>query len=121
MFTLTVYLVQHAVIAEMMQNAPPGMPNVFLLDIPGRAAPGAHGSVEAAEGRRDRARDSGSGGGAAHRRERRADREFGLAGFRPALPAHPLGDHAVAVKPAETEILSGAWWNAGAAEPQVCA
>jgi putative ABC transport system permease protein len=33
MFTLTVYLVQRGVIAEMSSNAPPGMPNVFLIDI----------------------------------------------------------------------------------------
>ena len=33
MFTLTVYLVQHGVILEMKKTAPPGMPNVFLIDI----------------------------------------------------------------------------------------
>lgn len=33
MFTLTVYLVEHGVIAQMNRNAPPGMPNVFLIDI----------------------------------------------------------------------------------------
>jgi putative ABC transport system permease protein len=33
MFTLTVYLVQRGVITEMSRNAPPGMPNVFLIDI----------------------------------------------------------------------------------------
>jgi putative ABC transport system permease protein len=33
MFTLTVYLVQRGVIADMNSNAPPGMPNVFLIDI----------------------------------------------------------------------------------------
>src|SRR5271155_4872351 len=33
MFTLTVYLVQHGVLAEMIKTAPPGMPNVFLIDI----------------------------------------------------------------------------------------
>ncbi len=33
MFTLTVYLVQHGVIAEMSRTSPPGMPNVFLIDI----------------------------------------------------------------------------------------
>jgi len=33
MFTLTVYLVQRGVIKEMSRNAPPGMPNVFLIDI----------------------------------------------------------------------------------------
>ncbi len=33
MFTLTVYLVQRGMLAEMMKSAPPGMPNVFLLDM----------------------------------------------------------------------------------------
>jgi putative ABC transport system permease protein len=34
MFTLTVYLVQRGVIQQMHRTAPPGMPNIFLLDIP---------------------------------------------------------------------------------------
>ena len=33
MFTLTVYLVERGVIAQMKRTAPPGMPNVFLIDI----------------------------------------------------------------------------------------
>ena len=33
MFTLTVYLVQRGLLAELVKSAPPGMPNVFLLDI----------------------------------------------------------------------------------------
>ena len=33
MFTLTVYLVQRGVIVQMHRTAPPGMPNIFLLDI----------------------------------------------------------------------------------------
>ena len=33
MFTLTIYLVQHGMIAEMNRTSPPGMPNVFLIDI----------------------------------------------------------------------------------------
>ncbi len=33
MFTLTVYLVERGVIAQMNKTAPPGMPNVFLIDI----------------------------------------------------------------------------------------
>jgi putative ABC transport system permease protein len=33
MFTLTVYLVERGVIAQMNRTAPPGMPNVFLIDI----------------------------------------------------------------------------------------
>ena len=33
MFTLTVFLVERGMMAEMIKSAPPGMPNVFLLDI----------------------------------------------------------------------------------------
>jgi putative ABC transport system permease protein len=33
MFTLSVYLVERGVIAQMNRTAPPGMPNVFLIDI----------------------------------------------------------------------------------------
>lgn len=33
MFTLTVYLVQHGMLAEMNRSSPPGMPNVFLIDV----------------------------------------------------------------------------------------
>src|SRR5262249_27696562 len=34
MFTLTVFLVQTALVEQIRGSAPPGMPNVFLLDIP---------------------------------------------------------------------------------------
>ncbi|MDX2182139.1 MAG: FtsX-like permease family protein [Bryobacteraceae bacterium] len=33
MFTVTIYLVQRSMLQEMAASAPPGMPNVFLLDI----------------------------------------------------------------------------------------
>jgi putative ABC transport system permease protein len=33
MFTLTVYLVQHSLVAEIVQSAPPNEPNVFLIGI----------------------------------------------------------------------------------------
>ncbi len=33
MFTLTIYLVQHSLLTEIAESAPPGMPNVFLIDI----------------------------------------------------------------------------------------
>ncbi len=56
MFTLTVYLVQHSVIQQMMASAPPGMPNVFLINITEKErapleeflkkAPGVEGSPE---------------------------------------------------------------------------
>ncbi len=33
MFTLTVYLVQHTILSQLIEGAPPGMSNVFLLNI----------------------------------------------------------------------------------------
>ena len=33
MFTLTVYLVQHSLVADIVETAPPGMPNVFMIGI----------------------------------------------------------------------------------------
>jgi putative ABC transport system permease protein len=40
MFTLTVYLVQHSLVAEIIETAPPGMPNVFMIGItPEQVAP----------------------------------------------------------------------------------
>ena len=55
MFTLTVFLVQDALVRQIRGSAPPGMPNVFLLDIPGTAAAGALGSDPGAA-RRERPR-----------------------------------------------------------------
>jgi putative ABC transport system permease protein len=33
MFSLTIYLVQHSMLADIARSAPPGMPNVFLIGI----------------------------------------------------------------------------------------
>src|SRR5262249_61660714 len=35
MFTMAVFLVQRALVRQIRNSAPPGMANVFLLDIPG--------------------------------------------------------------------------------------
>ena len=41
MFTLTVYLVQRGLVSEMSKSAPPGLPNVYLIDI----TPAQHDAV----------------------------------------------------------------------------
>ena len=33
MFTLSVYLIQHSLIDEIIQTAPPGVPNVYLVGV----------------------------------------------------------------------------------------
>src|SRR5262249_18718815 len=56
MFSLTIYLVQHSMLADIARSAPPGMPNVFMVGITEaqkdgvrtllRAQPGVQGEPE---------------------------------------------------------------------------
>jgi putative ABC transport system permease protein len=50
MFTLTVYLVQRGLLTELVKSAPPGMPNVFLLDITPRIKEGVTAVASAQKG-----------------------------------------------------------------------
>lgn len=122
MFTLTVYLVQHSMIEEMMQNAPPGMPNVFLLDIPGPQRPALADLLKRQKGIEAPP-------------EVMASVAVRLASVN-GVPVEKLGLQewgrrflrtrsvtTMPARPRETEILSGAWWDPKhpPAEPQVCA
>jgi putative ABC transport system permease protein len=120
MFTLTVYLVQHAVLADLRQNAPPGMANVFMLDIPGaqrqaltdllkrqkgiETAPEIVSSVSV--------RLTSVNGVPV---EKMGLQEWGRRFLRTrSVTSAPA-------RPREMEILSGSWWNGHPAVPQVCA
>jgi len=120
MFTLTVFLVQQALVNQIRGSAPRGMPNVFLLDIPGpqrqavadliQAQPGVTSAPEVA---------------------------FSVAAKIVSIDGAPIDQFAVgdagrrflrtrsvtemAAKPPETDILKGSWWKAGDPTPQVCA
>src|SRR5450432_2107473 len=120
MFTLTVFLVQQALVDQIRGSAPPGMPNVFLLDIPGpqrqavsdliRTQPGVSSAPDVA---------------------------FSVAARIVAIDGTPIEQVAVgevgrrflrtrsvtemADKPPETVILSGQWWTPEAREPLTCA
>jgi putative ABC transport system permease protein len=120
MFTLTVYLVQHDVIAEMMQNAPPGMPNVFMLDIPGAQRQALTALVKRQKGVQTAPEILSS---VAVRLttvngvpvEKLGLQEFGRRFLRTrSVTSAP-------VRPTETRIISGAWWEGHPAVPQVCA
>jgi putative ABC transport system permease protein len=120
MFTLTVYLVQHAVLGEMMQNAPPGMPNVFMLDIPGAQRQALTDLLKRQKGIENAPEILSS---VAVRLtsvngvpvEKLGLQEWGRRFLRTrSVTSAP-------VRPRETEILSGAWWDGRPAVPQVCA
>ena len=120
MFTLTVFLVQRGMMAEMFKTAPPGMPNVFLLDITAKerdplvdllhaqhgieGAPDVIGTVAAkivsVNGTPVEKLDLKAWG-------RRFQRSRGVT--------------AAAEKPSHVDILQGAWWDPKKiqTEPQV--
>jgi putative ABC transport system permease protein len=119
MFTLMVFLIQGALVRQIRGSAPPGMPNVFLLDIPGaerqaisdlvKAQPGVAGPPDVAMAVAARITAVNGQPAAA----------LGLRDMgRRLIRTRSITE--MAEKPPETAILSGAWWNAGDTRPQVC-
>jgi putative ABC transport system permease protein len=119
MFTLTVYLVQHGLIAEMNRTSPPGMPNVFLVDISPRdrdavldlvkRQPGVDGTPEligtvAAKIESIDGQDLANLELKGFRRRYRSPRSVTSAG---ALPDY-------------VNVESGDWWSSPAGAPEVC-
>jgi putative ABC transport system permease protein len=112
MFTLTVFLVQSALLSQIRASAPPGTPNVFLLDIPAQDRQAIADLI--------RKHDGVSGGadinGAVAARitavngvpiDRLPLRDFGRRFLRTRSVT------TLSEKPPEMEILGGAWWGPG--------
>ncbi len=119
MFTLTVFLVQSALVRQIRGSAPPGMPNVFLLDIPGpqrqavtdfiQGLPGVTTAPDVAEA--VAARITAIDGVPV---EQLPLRDFGRRFLRTRSVTE------MTAQPPETQILSGAWWRPGDRDPQAC-
>ena len=119
MFTLTVFLVQSDVVSQIRGSAPPGAPNVFLLDIPGaqraqvaallQSQPGVTAAPDVAEA--VAARITAIDG--------RAIGNLPLRDFgRRFLRTRSVTE--MADKPADTVLLSGSWWTPSERAPAVC-
>lgn len=120
MFTLTVFLVQRGMMAEMLKTAPPGMPNVFLLDITAkerdpliallRAQRGVEGAPDVV-GTVAAKITSVNGTPVDKLKLESWGRRFQRARAVASAPD----------KPKDAAILEGAWWNSKkpSAEPQV--
>jgi putative ABC transport system permease protein len=119
MFTLMVFLIQGALVQQIRGSAPPGMPNVFLLDIPGpqrqvvadlaKSQPGVTAAPEVAA--------------AVAARIKRVDgRPIEALGLRDIARrfSRTRSVTEMGAKPPETEILSGDWWRAEDTRTQVC-
>ncbi len=120
MFTLAVFLVQESLVQQIRGSAPPGMPNVFLLDIPGSQRDAVSRLVEAQPGVKSApevafavaARITAVDGTPAGRL---GLRDYGRRFMRTRSVTE------LEQKPADTEILAGSWWAPGTRDPQVCA
>jgi len=119
MFTLTVFLVQNALVNQIRGSAPPGMPNVFLLDIPANQKQALSELIQSQPGVKEApdvtyavaARITAIDGTPIEKRPTRSgDRRFLRTRSVTALPAMPP----------DTVILAGEWWKPGDRTPQVC-
>ncbi|MCU1273683.1 MAG: hypothetical protein JWO48_1114 [Bryobacterales bacterium] len=111
MFTLTIFLVERGMMAEMVNSAPPGMPNVFLLDVTAREREPLMELVRAQRGIEGTPEIVGTvaakivsidGAPMEILRQQSWGRRFQRA----------RSVTAAAGKPQHIEISEGAWWNA---------
>jgi putative ABC transport system permease protein len=119
MFTLTVFLVQQALVNQIRGSAPPGMPNVFLLDIPANQKQALSQLIQAQAGVKE-APDVAyavaarittiNGEPIEHRPLRNFDRRF----------LRTRSVTAVETMPSDTILLAGQWWKPGDRSAQVC-
>ena len=118
MFTLTVYLVQHSLVSEIIQSAPPDAPNVFLIGItPEQVEPlktllakqqGVVAPPEFAPSVAVRI-DRVNGAALEDRNSTGMSRRF--RGSRSVMWADE--------KPGSLTVRQGAWWKAGEKQPVV--
>ncbi len=119
MFTLTVFLVQGALVDQIRGSAPPGMPNVFLLDIPANQRAALSESIRRQPGVKEApevafavtARITAINGEAI---EKLPLRDFNRRFLRTRTVT------AMDAMPPDTVILNGAWWRPGDRDPQIC-
>jgi putative ABC transport system permease protein len=119
MFTLTVFLVQNALVDQIRGSAPTGMPNVFLLDIPAAQRQAISALVQSQPGVKEA-----------------PDVTFAVAGRITAIDGQPIekrtlryGDRrflrtrsvtTADTLPPDAVILAGEWWKPGDRTPQAC-
>jgi putative ABC transport system permease protein len=118
MFTLTVYLVQRGLVSEMVKSAPPGLPNVYLIDI----TPKDRDAVSALITRQPGVAEPPDMIGTVAARIVTIDgaplpRET-LKGFARRY-LRTAAVTSVGEKPAYTEVTKGRWWTGKPAEPEL--
>ncbi len=121
MFTLTVYLVQRGVIAEMSSNAPPGMPNVFLIDIAPKDRDAVVEILKQQRGLEGAPELIGTVTAKLTDVDGHPIENMQLRGWQRRFRA-PRPVTSAAAKPAYVELVHGQWWSQAAtnAGAQIC-
>jgi putative ABC transport system permease protein len=118
MFTLTVYLIQHGVIEEVIRTAPPGMPNVFLIDISPQNKAGVLNLVKQQKGMESAPEWIGTVQARMISFDGKSIEDLPLKGFARRF-RYTRQVTSAAKQPGYVEVTEGKWWDANAATPQV--
>jgi putative ABC transport system permease protein len=119
MFTLTIYLVQHGMIAEMNRTSPPGMPNVFLIDIAPKDRDAVLDLIKQQRGVEGQPELIGTVAAKLVDINGQEVGKMDLKGFGRRYRS-PRSVTAAGAMPDYVNVLRGDWWNSPNGSPQVC-
>jgi putative ABC transport system permease protein len=119
MFTLTIYLVQHGMIAEMNRSSPPGMPNVFLIDIAPKDRDAVLDLVKRQRGVEGTPEVIGTVAAKISSVDGQAVDQMDLKGFGRRYRS-PRSVSSAGAMPDYVDLVRGRWWDAASSVPQVC-
>jgi putative ABC transport system permease protein len=119
MFTLTVYFIQRGLIAEMNRSSPPGMPNVFLIDIAPKDRDAVLDLVKRQHGVKGAPEVIGTVAAKIVSIDGRPVDQMELKGYARRYRS-PRSVSSAGAMPNYVELMSGQWWDPSSATPQVC-
>lgn len=120
MFTVTVWIVQRGLLHDIVRTAPPGMPNVYLLDVTAANRDAVYKLVSGQPGVEGTPEMLGTVSAQIQSIDGVKLERDNLRGIVRRY-ARTVTVSPAAVKPAFTQVVSGKWWDAGdhAAAPQL--
>ena len=119
MFTLTIYLVQHGMIAEMNRTSPPGMPNVFLIDIAPKDRDAVLDLVKQQRGVDGAPEMIGTVAAKISTIDGQPVDQMDLKGFARRYRS-PRSVTSAGAMPDYVDLVRGRWWDSASSAPQVC-
>ena len=118
MFTLTIYLLQNSILGQISASAPPGMPNVFLINITSADREAVAGFLKTAPGVEGEVAIIATAAGHLKSIDKVAQTEAVLTGpAKRFLRARTITWSRE--MPPQTQVVAGKWWDSKVREPQL--